>query len=220
MSELPPPQFVYMPPMMLRRVDVVGKWLSVFMFISAGLAAGVGAARFHRWQVVLDVRDGKTSPVANVVTRADDMVSNWAGFLGLAGIVVFVLLIIWTYRNVANMRDLGTPARGSNGMAIGGFFIPIANAFIPYRYFKDIAAWLATRGASVSRYSLLPAWWFTYIGGIVMLYTVGSTEYIDTPTFDDLARSEMWGAIAMGVVAVSLVCGGIVIRNMSSGASA
>ena len=220
MSELPPPPFVYMSPQVLRSVSGVGKWLSSFMFIAAGLAVGSAIASFHRWHVVIDVRDGRISSQSDSVTHADDLVSSWTGFLGLAGIVVFVLLIIWTYRNVANMRDRGTPARGSNGMAIGGFFIPVANAFIPFRYLKDVAHSLSLRGNSASRYSLLPIWWFSYVTGVVMLYTVGSTEYIDSPTIDDLVRAEMWGAIAMCVIAFALACGGLVIRTMTTDASA
>ena len=220
MSDLPPPNFIYMPPSLLRPIAGIGKALSFFMFLASGLAVGCAVTSFHRWQVVKDVKAGVIGSTSSQVAHADDLVSTWSGFLGMAGLVVFILLIRWTHRNALNMRDMGTPTRGSTAMAIWGFFIPLANAVIPYRYFKDIAAWLAYRGFSPSRYALLPVWWFIYLAGIVTLYTAGSTDYVDNPTIDDLARAEMWGALAMIVIAFALAIGGIVIRNMTQDASA
>ena len=190
------------------------------MFIAAGLAALAAFARFNRYSVVQDVMDGKVDSFSSTVADADDMVATFAGMLGLAGIAVFVLLIIWTYKNVANMRDLGYPARGSNGMAIGGFFIPIANIFIPYRYFTDIARYLVSRGYPPARYSKLPLWWWMYIGGVVVSYALGGTEQLDNPTLQQLSRAEVWGAVGMGMVAISLVLGALTVRNMTNDASA
>jgi hypothetical protein len=164
--------------------------------------------------------DGKVDSFSSTVADADDMVATFAGMLGFAGIAVFVLLIIWTYKNVANMRDLGYPARGSNGMAIGGFFIPIANIFIPYRYFNDIARYLMGRGYPSARYSKLPLWWWMYIGGVVVSYVLGGTEQLDNPTLQQLSRAEVWGAVGMGMVAISLVFGALTVRNMTNDASA
>jgi hypothetical protein len=220
MSELPPPTWPYQPSFGLRRIAGVGTALSVMMFIAAGLAALAAFARFNRYSVVQDVMDGKVDSFSSTVADADDMVATFAGMLGFAGIAVFVLLIIWTYKNVANMRDLGYPARGSNGMAIGGFFIPIANIFIPYRYFNDIARYLMGRGYPSARYSKLPLWWWLYIGGVVVSYVLGGTEQLDNPTLQQLSRAEVWGAVGMGMVAISLVLGALTVRNMTNDASA
>jgi hypothetical protein len=220
MSELPPPTWPYQPSFGLRRIAGVGTALSVMMFIAAGLAALAAFARFNRYSVVQDVMDGKVDSFSSTVADADDMVAPFAGMLGFAGIAVFVLLIIWTYKNVANMRDLGYPARGSNGMAIGGFFIPIANIFIPYRYFNDIARYLMGRGYPSARYSKLPLWWWMYIGGVVVSYVLGGTEQLENPTLQQLSRAEAWGAVGMGMVAISLVFGALTVRNITNDASA
>jgi hypothetical protein len=190
------------------------------MFIAAGLAALAAFAHVNRYSVVQDVMDGKVDSSSSTVANAADMVATFTGLLGFAGIAVFVLLIIWTYKNVANMRDLGYPVRGSNGMAIGGFFIPIANIFIPYRYFNDIARYLMGRGYPSARYSKLPLWWWMYIGGVVVSYVLGGTEQLENPTLQQLSRAEAWGAVGMGMVAISLVFGALTVRNITNDASA
>ena len=220
MSELPPPTWPYQPSFGLRRIAGVGTALSVMMFIAAGLAALAAFAHVNRYSVVQDVMDGKVDSSSSTVANAADMVATFTGLLGFAGIAVFVLLIIWTYKNVANMRDLGYPVRGSNGMAIGGFFIPIANIFIPYRYFNDIARYLMGRGYPSARYSKLPLSWWLYIGGVVVSYVLGGTEQLDNPTLQQLSRAEVWGAVGMGMVAISLVFGALTVRNMTNDASA
>jgi hypothetical protein len=220
MSELPPPTWPYQPSFGLRRIAGVGTALSVMMFIAAGLAALAAFAHVNRYSVVQDVMDGKVDSSSSTVANAADMVATFTGLLGFAGIAVFVLLIIWTYKNVANMRDLGYPARGSNGMAIGGFFIPIANIFIPYRYFNDIARYLMGRGYPSARYSKLPLSWWLYIGGVVVSYVLGGTEQLENPTLQQLSRAEAWGAVGMGMVAISLVFGALTVRNITNDASA
>jgi hypothetical protein len=190
------------------------------MFIAAGLAALAAFAHVNRYSVVQDVMDGKVDSSSSTVANAADMVATFTGLLGFAGIAVFVLLIIWTYKNVANMRDLGYPVRGSNGMAIGGFFIPIANIFIPYRYFNDIARYLMGRGYPSARYSKLPLSWWLYIGGVVVSYVLGGTEQLENPTLQQLSRAEAWGAVGMGMVAISLVFGALTVRNITNDASA
>jgi hypothetical protein len=220
MSELPPPTWPYQPSFGLRRIAGVGTALSVMMFIAAGLAALAAFAHVNRYSVVQDVMDGKVDSSSSTVANAADMVATFTGLLGFAGIAVFVLLIIWTYKNVANMRDLGYPVRGSNGMAIGGFFIPIANIFIPYRYFNDIARYLMGRGYPSARYSKLPLSWWLYIGGVVVSYVLGGTEQLENPTLQQLSRAEAWGAVGMGMVAISLVFGALTVRNITNDASA
>lgn len=197
----------------------VGNALWMAMMIGAGLSAALSVTRFNRYSVVNDVLEGRLAPTATRVSRADDLVDGFGGALGFVGLVIFVLLIIWTYRNVANMRDVGEPARGSVGLSIGGFFIPLANAFIPYRFFSDIAAWLGNRGHSRSRYALLPLWWWPYIIGVAVAYAFGSTDYLSNPTIEDLRSADLWGGIGMGVVAVALLLGSVTIRNMTADAS-
>lgn len=64
---------------------------------------------------------------------------------GLSMIAVFVATVVafsmWIHRAHANLPALGNPKQGleySPRWAVGGFFIPIVNLFVPYRVVKEI----------------------------------------------------------------------------------
>ncbi len=88
----------------------------------------------------------------------------------LVGTIVFFL--IWLHTAVENLQRLGTrKPEYSPGWAVGGFFIPIANLFIPYKAVKE--TWVLSdprletpgeemwqqRGAS----SIVGWWWAFWI---------------------------------------------------------
>ena len=64
---------------------------------------------------------------------------------GLSMIAVFIATVVafsmWIHRAYANLPALGNPKEGleySPRWAVGGFFIPIVNLFVPYRAVKEI----------------------------------------------------------------------------------
>ncbi|NED99793.1 DUF4328 domain-containing protein [Phytoactinopolyspora halotolerans] len=70
----------------------------------------------------IDERTGK---------RADDLVAG-LGFAQLGMIVVIaVLFIIWQFRHAKNAQFLGSRRKLGPGWAIGGWFVPVANLFLP-----------------------------------------------------------------------------------------
>ncbi len=93
---------------------------------------------------------------------------------GLSIFAVYVATVIafsmWIHRAYANLTALGNPKQGleySPRWAVGGFFIPFANLFVPYRAVKEI--WVKSdpsiRGEddfmfSVSQVpSIIGLWW-------------------------------------------------------------
>lgn len=79
----------------------------------------------------------------------------------LATVVVFLM---WLYRVSNNVAAFGEPRQTSAGWAVGYFFIPIANLFMPYQAIKEI--WKKSDPAaadsllySVSPPGFFPAWW-------------------------------------------------------------
>ena len=54
----------------------------------------------------------------------------------------------------------------------------------------------------------------------LLVICLGGTEQLDNPTLQQLSRAEVWGAVGMGMVAISLVLGALTVRNMTNDASA
>lgn len=95
---------------------------------------------------------------------------------GLSIIVVFIATVVafsmWIHRAYANLPALGNPKEGleySPGWAVGGFFIPIANLFIPYRVTKEI--WVKSDPSirsdedfmfSVPQAATVVGWWWAF----------------------------------------------------------
>lgn len=105
---------------------------------------------------------------------------NFAGFvalaltgvLGLTAVAVYlatvVVFLIWLYRVSNNVASFGETRQTSAGWAVGYFFIPIANLFVPYQAIKEI--WKKSDPAaadsllySVSPPGFFPAWWGFWI---------------------------------------------------------
>ena len=64
------------------------------------------------------------------------------GLLGLATVVVYIATVIaflmWLYRASNNVAAFGERTQHSSGWAVGSFFVPIMNLFVPYQAAKDI----------------------------------------------------------------------------------
>lgn len=70
-----------------------------------------------------------------------DLFSAAAGLLYLIVFIpTVVLFCVWLYRAYRNLAALGNPKpalQHSPGWAVGSFFVPIANLFIPYRAVRE-----------------------------------------------------------------------------------
>ena len=94
------------------------------------------------------------------------------GVLGLATIAVYiataVVFLMWLYRVSNNVAAFGKRTANSSGWAVGSFFVPIVNLFIPYQSVKDIWSKSEPTGADATFYSnsppgFFPAWWGFWI---------------------------------------------------------
>ena len=81
-------------------------------------------------------------------------------------LVSAVFFCRWLYRAAANARALG--AQGMEvkpGWAVGGFFIPILNLFLPYQAVKEI--WLHGAYQRDHSHSLVTKWWAAWLIGTI-----------------------------------------------------
>ncbi|MFE7774139.1 DUF4328 domain-containing protein [Streptomyces sp. NPDC057445] len=123
--------------------------------------AGIAAAAYMRRVWAADV----SARTRDELDRADLLMAVSGGLYGLALIGAGVLFIIWFHRARINAGVLAPDLqRRGPGWAIGGWFIPIGNLWIPRGIAGDV--WNASRpvtGARWTSHALLNAWWAMWL---------------------------------------------------------
>ena len=93
------------------------------------------------------------------------------GVLGLATIAVYiatvVVFLMWLYRVSNNVGAFGKRTQNSSGWAVGSFFVPIINLFVPYQSVKDIWNKSEPTGADAYLVQLFSAWILSGVVGIL-----------------------------------------------------
>ena len=112
------------------------------------------------------------------------------GVLGLTAIAVYiatvVVFLMWLYRVSNNVAAFGRPRQTSAGWAVGSFFVPIANLFIPYQAIKEI--WAKSDPTPTDAFSygssppgFFPAWWGFWIASNISSNAYFRMTLADTP---------------------------------------
>ncbi|MBB5786064.1 DUF4328 domain-containing protein [Jiangella mangrovi] len=173
--------------------------LTVLLGVSALISVVTIVALLLRIQVIDDYVGGTAD--AERLGAADDfaVTSNRVWLVML--VVNASVFIVWQYRHAKNARILGSTSWGP-GSAIAGWFIPIANVFLPVRQL-----WVASKFSDPRQNGagIVIAWWLTvFIGGMVMRAS-GSQE---SNTIEDFRSADT--AAAVGEV-LSIVSAGLAI---------
>jgi hypothetical protein len=90
--------------------------------------------------------------------RDTTSISAFGNLTSLPTLVVGVLFVIWFHQAATTAVRLGRPARRSPGWAVGGWFIPIGNLFLPYQSGRDVF-----RPGDAAGPSTVLRWWVTYL---------------------------------------------------------
>jgi hypothetical protein len=137
--------------------------------------------------------------------------------------------VIWFHRLVSNLAASGRWRGGSTGMAAGGWFIPIANFIIPFRYAND--AWTATEpdydSPSGSK-GILYSWWTFWVVAFVVRLVASSVD----PSAGDITASNFLSelhdyrtarqiyALAFGLLAIAAILAIRVVLSLTRRAEA
>lgn len=114
-----------------------------------------------------------------------------------------VTFIRWLRRAYENAAAAGMPLGLSLGWAIGGWFVPLWNLFVPYQIVRDTYAYaLPQRGSG-----LVSFWWATYLASR-MIDTISSSMLESARTEDSLRFALELG---MGGSVVSILAAGAAI---------
>jgi hypothetical protein len=186
----------------------------VFFYLSAGLCGLVVVALAN---AIPKMHDYWFAPVGSDADEweAWDLASTlWtgaAGFLGLAGLVLFILLLVWGSQAYRSLGRSGAEGRSwSPGWAVGGWFIPLAGAIIPRLVLSEVEriahpdSGPPPVGERWRRQPLLGiglAWWFLLIAaGVVAGVGIG---VIGAGTL----------VVGEGADAVTTITDGVLYRN-------
>lgn len=180
---VPEHEYRYRPTWTLGVFSIAG--LSAMLLLSLGTCAG-DAIRLYGTGIATDgVRDADLIGVGVLIR----------GLLSLVTLAVYVPLVvlfcIWTYRSAANARALGAGGfEVSPGWAVGWYFIPFANLWMPFKAMSEI--WRASRSELPEQVPgqwrdsgsgfILGSWWLAWILG-------RSLDAVARP----LARGEAFG---------------------------
>jgi hypothetical protein len=141
------------------------------------------------------------------------------GVEGLVGLLALIFYFVWFSRIYTFIRVTRGETRYSNGMAIGGWFIPFANFVMPYLALRD--AW--RRGANDENGFLVAIWWLCYLLAMVMtmFWSVGAPALagkIDIETSRSVFPALGWLGLLAQVGAWGLL--GFFVQNLTARASA
>lgn len=179
--------------------------LTVLFAVTCGGSVLIVIALLRRVAFIDGILDGTADPA-----RADS-VDGFVGVAyllwGLVALAIVPVFLVWQYRHAKNARVLGSTTWGP-GWAIGGWFIPIANLFLPARQL-----WVSSKFSDARQQGagIVIAWWLTLlVGGAAVR---ASTINDDTYTINELRDSDIAGvvsevlSIAAAVLAIAMVRG-------------
>lgn len=131
----------------------------------AGIA--VSAVTFISGSVLLVGEFGNRSARLLVASTPFQMT---LGFAGLGSVAVFlatmILILLWIHRAHANLRAVGLEELTySPGWAVGSFFVPIVNLFVPFRAMRELYNRSSGEPAHFAAITVadVNSWWSCYL---------------------------------------------------------
>lgn len=113
-------------------------WLKIFLIAGALAGTALAVSTFLSIRLVREAMAGH--PVPQAASEFIRLLMQAAGVLtSVSSLTAFVLLLVWLHRAYRNLHALGArQLSDSPGWAVGSFFIPLLNWYLPYRIVADI----------------------------------------------------------------------------------
>ncbi|MEU9143274.1 DUF4328 domain-containing protein [Streptomyces sp. NPDC048349] len=159
----PPP-----PVDVLRSPQALATALTVLFSVSAAVNLFSAGANLFAWSLMKDLIADPGRVADDTLDRSDVLTAFAGGFQLLTLLATATVFIIWFYRVRTNGEIFRPDAfTQSRGWAIGAWFIPVGNLFLPFRTARQIWAastQLAPDGShrAVST-APLTAWWVLWV---------------------------------------------------------
>lgn len=117
----------------------------VLFGIASALCLALGLVAHQRGRILADYFDGVERLEA--VDSADARVAGVAAMFVLTQLAAVIVLCLWSYRTVKNASLRSPGSRLSPGLACGGWYIPLANYFVPWTQLRRAGAVSGTPGS-------------------------------------------------------------------------
>lgn len=187
--------------------------VAVLLGVSALTALLGSAADLYTWSLMKDVQADPLKVAQSTLEGADVLTSASGALQSLALLATAVVFVIWFHRVRVNggIFDPGAFTQ-SSGWAIGAWFIPLGNLFLPYRVAAQ--SWAASvqlgPDGSVRRVSTVPltSWWILWVLSRI-LDAVATVVGSRAQTPETLRTASALGAFA-GLTTVAAAALGIV----------
>ncbi|WP_051835825.1 DUF4328 domain-containing protein [Streptomyces sp. NRRL WC-3549] len=177
------------------------------------------ATDLRLWQAYADA-DGSDFTLLEPLERAESLFVGAAGFQALALVATAVLFLIWfrRVRHNAEVFDAGAQPM-KPGWAIGAWFVPIANCWLPRQIASGI--WTAStvpdtegnrRGGSQA---LLNLWWALWVFGL-LFGRFASNRYEKAVLFDDVTAGLRLLVVSDALDILAAVLALLVVRRLTA----
>ncbi len=189
--------------------------------LGIGCVAHIASAvtQFSRAALVSRLMDRPYSVSWNEIIDADNAAVAAHGFNVLFTVAGRILLVIWAWRATKNLVAWNLRHRWSPGWAIGGWFVPVANLWIPYQVVQE--AWRSTAGPATADPATFEsegsnlAWTLSFVTfWISSLLWLGAGRTGDEELSDILASDRLGGVAAL-VGIVASIAAIVAIRQIS-----
>ena len=157
------------------------------------------------------------------VEDTDDAIRVFWLLQNFLALVIFVLIIVWSHRAYSVSEALRASNRSfSSGWAVGGWFIPLANALLPRLVLRDIEKAIAqhssTRsgGAQSSPPGALGwVWWVSFVVCNALFVSGSVLHNAVDGDYESWQTGYLLLAAGGGGLAVSSVLGALYIRGLT-----
>jgi len=198
-------------------------WVAAALSVVATILSLVGLAAFNDWWNAPDGSRAEAVAFDDMIA-ADDGINSVVGFVMIVGVVVAVLLMIWTYHSSqATLHLWQGDRKWSTGWAVGAWFIPFANAVIPKLVLSEIERIaLADRSGGLARPNWTERstltigwlWWVTFVVGAT-IGIIGFGLFDDPGGSPESWRAGYWlTAVGAALQAISGVLGALYVRQV------
>ena len=158
--------------------------------------------------------------------RVEDALQAVGGVMLIVGIVVFVLLVVWSNRAHTASQELWLGERTwSSGWSVGGWFIPLGNAVIPKMVLNEIEriAFAVRSGGradeawrTVSTSAVGWVWWLATIVG-ALLNVAGNRLGTELgASAAEVRLGYVLNCVGLTVSAVGMAAGAVFVRKLTS----
>ncbi|WP_031009107.1 DUF4328 domain-containing protein [Streptomyces sp. NRRL F-5727] len=137
----------------------------------------------------------------------------------LTGIATAVVFVIWFHRVRQNAGVFAPDSQTrSAGWAVGAWFIPLANLWIPRQIAVEV--WRASRRDpsapdGARELTVLNSWWTCFVVGVVLDRLSGSL-YDQAETLDALTTAAAWSLAGYAFIVAAGVLAVLFVRRLTS----